>query len=214
LQVSARSDDTLTLTNAGSERLAGLFVLSVRDGRGRFLQLNELAPAGTRDVQLGSGTKPMPMAELKAQLGRALAGALVGEGLFPREAEAMVNTWKDSWFTEEGVRVLYVLPRAWTDTVLPLSLTPPPRELVRVMVGRAEMIYPSLEQSLRTEITRAAQGDRNAAARASTELRKLGRFAQPAWQLATKRINETAAAILQEAQRSRTPAPASITGIN
>ena len=57
----------------------------------------------------------------------------------------MVNTWKDSWFAEDGVRVLYVLPRAWTDRTLPLKLDPAPRELVRVMVGRAEVLAPALE---------------------------------------------------------------------
>ena len=34
---------------------------------------------------------------------------LAGHGLYPKEAEAMVKTWEDSWF-EEGFRVFYVLP--------------------------------------------------------------------------------------------------------
>src|SRR5687768_4370340 len=65
--------------------------------------------------------------------------ALVSEGLYEREATAMVKTWEDSWFGEQGLRVLYVLPRAWTDRTLPLSIEPKPKEIVRVMVGRAEM---------------------------------------------------------------------------
>src|SRR4029079_16991401 len=32
---------------------------------------------------------------------------LVGAGLYQREAAAMVNTWRDSWF-EEGTRLFYV----------------------------------------------------------------------------------------------------------
>jgi len=47
-----------------------------------------------------------------------MAAALVSEGLYQREAQAMVNTWRDSWFEEDGLRVLYTLPREWTDRTL------------------------------------------------------------------------------------------------
>ncbi len=48
---------------------------------------------------------------------------LARHGLYPKEAEAMVKTWEDSWF-EEGFRVFYVLPRQQTDAILPLEITP------------------------------------------------------------------------------------------
>jgi hypothetical protein len=32
--------------------------------------------------------------------------ALVDQGLYEKEARAMVNTWQDQWFAEEGTRVL------------------------------------------------------------------------------------------------------------
>ena len=51
----------------------------------------------------------------------------------------MVNTWKRSYFRAAGTRVLYVLPREWTDRLLPLHLNPRPRELVRTLVGRVEL---------------------------------------------------------------------------
>ena len=60
----------------------------------------------------------------------------------------MVNTWQDQWFAEEGTRVLYLLPRAWTDRTLPLQVSPRPDSVVRVMVGRAELITPSVEREL------------------------------------------------------------------
>jgi hypothetical protein len=43
-----------------------------------------------------------PLAELKH--------ILIANGLFEREAQAMVDTWQDSWF-EEGSRLLYIVPR-------------------------------------------------------------------------------------------------------
>ncbi len=72
---------------------------------------------------------------------------LAGHGLYPKEAEAMVKTWEDSWF-EEGFRVFYVLPRQQTDAILPLEITPRPNKLVRVLVGRMEVMTPESEQEI------------------------------------------------------------------
>ena len=115
-----------------------------------------------------------------------MAESLVKAGLYQREANAMVKTWSDSWFQEDGVRVLYVLPRAWTDRTLPLTLDPAPRDLVRVMVGRAEIITPAALQQLTDAIRKATDGDSQARQAAVDQLRKLGRFGEPALQLAIK----------------------------
>jgi hypothetical protein len=121
----------------------------------------------------------------------------------------MINTWKDSWFAEDGVRVLYILPRAWTDQTLPTSINPAPRELVRVMVGRAEVLTPSLEQRLATEVRDAGGTDPHARERLSADLKKLGRFAEPALRLATKdsdtATTQNAWALLQGAAQASAP---------
>jgi hypothetical protein len=113
--------------------------------------------------------------------------------LYPREALAMVNTWDDSWFQEEGVRVLYILPRAWTDQILPMQLDPTPKELVRVMVGRAELITPDTERRLTLELTRAQKGDVEAAQEVRDIMKSLGRFAQPVFQQALARTDASPA---------------------
>src|SRR6185436_3971468 len=77
----------------------------------------------------------------------ALKEQLLGAKLYDKEAVAMLKTWKDSWF-EEGVRMLYLLPRGTTDAILPLTLDPAPDELVRVMVGRMEFITPEREAAI------------------------------------------------------------------
>ena len=64
----------------------------------------------------------------------------------------MVKTWDDSWFAEQGTRVLYTLPQQWTDGVLPLAITPAPKEVRRVFVGRAELITPAMEWALLREV--------------------------------------------------------------
>lgn len=77
-------------------------------------------------------------------LERDLKALLVSTGLFDKEAEAMLNTWRDSWF-EEGLRVFYIMPRQVTDSVLPLVIEPTPSKLTRVLVGRIEMVSPEME---------------------------------------------------------------------
>jgi hypothetical protein len=114
-----------------------------------------------------------------------------------------VKTWSDSWFQEEGLRVLYVLPRTWTDETLPLKLQPAPRELVRVMIGRAEVIAPAVQQQLTDLLIKASQGNALARDQAIAEFRRLGRFGEPALRLATQgagqEVSQTAWTLLQEA---------------
>ena len=68
-----------------------------------------------------------------------LERTLVAQGLYVKEAKAMIATWRDSWF-EDGTRVFYIVPPSTIDAVLPLSVTPKPTSIVRVFVGRAELI--------------------------------------------------------------------------
>ena len=154
-----------------------------------------------RSVTMDSAKQPV--GKVATDLGRKMAEALTNEGLFEREAIAMVNTWKDSWFSEEGLRVLYVLPRSWTDQTLPLTLDPTPRDLVRVMVGRAEVISPAVERSLAEQLIKAKQGDFQAQERAVAEFRKLGRFGEAALRLATREapneVKQNAWSLLQMA---------------
>jgi hypothetical protein len=59
----------------------------------------------------------------------------------------MVETWRDSWF-EEGSRLLYIVPAAFVDDVLPLSINPAPAQTVRVFVGRLEIVTPATEEAV------------------------------------------------------------------
>ena len=57
----------------------------------------------------------------------------------------MVQTWWTSYFESEGLRVFWVLPTTVTDRILPLTITPPPDKIVRVLVGRSEVLRPRQE---------------------------------------------------------------------
>jgi hypothetical protein len=103
---------------------------------------------------------------------------LVSEGLYEKEARAMLETWKDSWF-EEGLRVFYVLTRKTTDKILPLNIEPKPKQIVRVMVGRAEVITPEMEQDVRRQVGFLRSGSAQTRAEAENYLKKYGRFYEP-----------------------------------
>jgi hypothetical protein len=172
--------NVLTITNTGTEPLEHLFVLGLKDGAGKFSQIERLAPGEKRTIQVNLTDYLTLTKKLSEQLCQSMTAALVSEGLYEREAQAMVNTWRDSWFEEDGLRVLYTLPRAWTDRTLPLTLDPKPRELVRVMVGRAEVFTPATEKKLSDALAMAQKGDSEARAIVMAECKKLGRFAEPA----------------------------------
>jgi len=103
-----------------------------------------------------------------ADLGRELEGILVAQGLYQDEARAMVETWRNSWF-EEGSRLLYIVPPAFVDEVLPLSIKPAPAQTVRVFVGRLELITPATEKEVGTAF----------AAHDTETLKAYGRFLEP-----------------------------------
>jgi hypothetical protein len=176
-----KSRDVLQLTNTGAEPLSAVFVLEVRGNEGRVFGAGNLAPGAYRKLPLLRREAFRPLEQIRARLGGDMRAALVAAGLYEREAAAMVNTWEASWFAEQGTRVLYILPRAWTDRVLPLTIQPAPAEVARVMVGRAEVITPAMEQTLLKQVERyiAASESERPAVVADTRALGYGRFMEP-----------------------------------
>jgi hypothetical protein len=93
---------------------------------------------------------------------------LVARGLYRDEAHAMLKTWRESWF-QEGSRLFYIAPRVFVDTVLPLSIRPAPTRLIRVFVGRIELVTPATENAVEAALL---SGDHET-------LGKYGRFVDP-----------------------------------
>jgi hypothetical protein len=174
-------EDQLRLSASCSQPLTDLFVLTIRNGQARYQTLDRLEQGSDRGAQLSA--KPFAsLHSVRANLMREMAAALVKQGLYAKEAQAMVETWKDQWFSEEGTRVLYLLPRVWTDGILPLEISPAPASVARVMVGRAELITPSMERELGEQVVAYLDGDTNAKRQAVNGVRAigLGRFLEPA----------------------------------
>ena len=64
--------------------------------------------------------------------------ALVTAGLYDHEAEALLETWKGSYFRASGLRLFYLVPNEWLDHFLPLRISTP-NVLTRVIVGRIDL---------------------------------------------------------------------------
>jgi hypothetical protein len=77
---------------------------------------------------------------------REMVEGLTATGLLKSEATAMVETWWESYFETEGLRVFWVLPESRTVAILPLEVSPAPKKQVRVLVGRSEVIRPGKER--------------------------------------------------------------------
>jgi hypothetical protein len=174
--------EAIALENRGTDKIGSLFIYAVRGGKAALVKAPALDSKVRNDVQFHFDEIARPLPEVRSELAESMRQALVSDGLYPREAAAMVKTWDDSWFGEPGTRVLYLLPQKWSDQVLPLKFTPAPKDLKRVFVGRAELITPAQEWAILKEVTRYAEGgslERKAAVAAVSDL-NLGRFADAA----------------------------------
>lgn len=80
-----------------------------------------------------------------------LSQAMVKEGLYPDEAQALLNTWYNGYFVETGLKAFWILPRNQVDRLLPLELAPVPDSLERVIIGRSEILTPEFEAALIAE---------------------------------------------------------------
>lgn len=179
LAVGMDADEQQVSLNAReTERIEAAFLVSVRQGMMRYQKIVG-AVANAASV-IDPNTQPFgALEDVRKVAMHDMARALVNAGLYEKEARAMVNTWQDQWFAEEGTRVLYLLPRAWTDRTLQLQISPKPDSIVRVMVGRAELITPSVVREFKQQVLTYSTGDAKAKARAVADVRALGlgRFA-------------------------------------
>jgi len=107
------------------------------------------------------------------ELGASLRDALVRQGLFRDEAEALLKTWEQSYFKSPGLRLFFLVNPAWTNRVLPLKVSGG-AAVTRVMVGRIELVTPG-ERELIGQIM-AGGFDGNLQPNSCAAYEELGRF--------------------------------------
>jgi hypothetical protein len=187
LKVRASGDDRFTVDWKGGKP-GVMMLVQVKAGAVRFEPF--IPDHETNGILRAEPRLPDKEATLD-QLGDAMTKILSEQGLKDKEARAMVKTWRSAWFGEEGTRVLYILPRDTTDELLPMRISPKPASLVRVMVGRHDVLTPERERQIDGwvgTIRRNEQGQDARIQAASQAMADLGRYRDAAWQEAEARL--------------------------
>ncbi len=181
IQSAGTTEDVhLTLRNRGSEPLTTVFAVRVRGNSLQYARLPDLSGLGDLAVNTATTFSTwMPKEDGVRQVKQQLTAALSKEGLFAREALAMTSTWESSYFHNDGLRVLYVLPRRLVDDLIPIRIKPAPDQLERVMVGRVEVLTPAQEGELLRQVANLKSPDKKVRDMAQTTLDLIGRIKEP-----------------------------------
>ena len=152
------ADDTLRIENTSLAPIPAILIFN------HAQYLGNEAGFALLDPLPGGETRTLKIAELvtstnwQHEVYAAMRGALIHEGLFAKEADAMLQTWWNSYFEQPGLRAFWIVPESFTSSVLPLTVDPPPSRRTRVLVGRSEVLTPAFEKGLREQF---AQGEQN-----------------------------------------------------
>ncbi len=155
LRVTCDAQGRVQLKNTGAAAIpfVGVYEGGPRCGHGDAivwwhgaLPAGETRVAPTRGPAVGA--VEMPASRFRATV---FPAALLSAGLTRDEAAAMLETWRESYFERPGLRVFWIVPRAFTDAVLPIEISPAPAKLERVLVGRTEVLTPDFEAELRRD---------------------------------------------------------------
>ena len=153
------TDSSLKVVNCGAETLQHLLIFDMNDrGEARW-SLPAPVPAimhtGKDALTLPLDSQPY-RADWRKPLYENAATMLTLAGLTRQEADGMLQTWWASYFGKPGLRVFWVVPPSYVNEVLPLKVTPAPRESVRVILGRTEILTPRFEKQLVDTFAKAA----------------------------------------------------------
>lgn len=174
--LTAKGGDRFELRNSDATPVATAFLIRI-DGRDgvptRFARYANVS--GRQEMALP------PADATTGDLGEEIVRALTAEGLYEKEARAMLATWRANWLGEPGTRVLYIVPRPVTDALLPLRVSPAADETVRVLVGRIDVMTPEQESRINSMMAAvAAKGSETLTEDDLNLMKGLGRFVLPA----------------------------------
>ncbi|HTR79450.1 MAG TPA: hypothetical protein VMH39_15135 [Gemmatimonadaceae bacterium] len=156
LSAALVKNEAVRITSLGSDAIPGVVLFERRGDSVGFRVHGAVRGDVTLDAPSMSvnsrSAADQSLASLRSELERMLESA----GLYPKEAAAMVATWRDSWF-EDGVRVFYILPASAMSAILPLKVDPAPLSVplsvTRVFVGRMEVVTPETEWAVQRAVS-------------------------------------------------------------
>jgi len=141
------SDKLVVLANTSSDTIPFIYVYDHTDQSSmKIWATGPLSPGESR--QLSTPSTTYASGDQSAPEYIEFGKALIKAGLTDKEAAAMLQTWQDGYFQTIGFKVFWVVPRKLTDQILPLSITPTPSSVERVLVGKTEILTAKFEQEL------------------------------------------------------------------
>jgi hypothetical protein len=153
-------DGTVVVRNPSGDAIGDVILFENRGGTMAYRVQHAAGGQITLNPPASDGEFVPPQSELEQ--------ILTAHGLYPKEAKAMVDTWRDSWF-EEGTRLFYIASRKAIDSILPLEIDPIPSHVARVFVGRLELVTTTTQREVAAAIDTKDRA----------MLEKYGRFLQP-----------------------------------
>jgi hypothetical protein len=153
-------DGQIVVSHTRGDALGDIILFENRDGATAYTARQTAADRVAFNPLEPQAESPSPQLQLQK--------TLVAHGLYPREAKAMIDSWRGSWF-EQGTRLFYIVSGSAVEGMLPLEINPQPSEVKRVFVGRIEIATPKTLEEVRAALER---GDR-------PKLAQYGRFLQP-----------------------------------
>jgi hypothetical protein len=160
IAASVNADGQVVVSETRGGPLGDIILFENRDGAMAYQSLQTSSTSVTLNPLTVRANAPSPQ--------KYLEQVLVARGLYPREAKAMVESWRGSWF-EHGTRLFYIVSNEAVDTMLPLQIEPRPAEVTRVFVGRLEIATPRTLSEVKSALER---NDRRV-------LTQYGRFLDP-----------------------------------
>jgi len=182
--VSVKSDEQkIYVENLSEEKIPAAWVLrSDGSGLGVVRSLGPILPNSVVSTFIDSGLilGENSLDVLNKYIDTAsvmITTELEKAGLFKLEAQAMIDTWKNSYLRSSGSRVLYIAPQTYPDKLLPMDIHPRPSGIKRVLVGRVELLLQS-EVHLLAEATNQIIFQNSTDDKYFSYLKGLGRFAE------------------------------------
>lgn len=142
---SVDADETLHVENKSEEAIPFGFAFENKNGSFYYKVINGIEPGESEQVAENEWVKPK---DEQLEVFQEMRKGLVAQGLTIEESNGMIKTWWKSYFGQPGLRVFWVVPQGELEKTLPLTVSPEPEKQVRVMVGRADVMRPRMEQKM------------------------------------------------------------------
>lgn len=158
------NENTVRFTSHSQSASTFQVAVRVRDGRATWKQMPNISgpmPDSDRTSTLTFPGETVTVEQADQELSALFLSELISRGLTKAEAQAMIDTWNHTWFTEPGQRIFTIVDPTWVDSTLPLAISPEPKKIERVFVARYEMLSPETEQTLARLLDAPASKERS-----------------------------------------------------